>query len=42
VGRFGELSHTVVNIAGAIGAAFVVAVGTLLQRRHQKAEATAE
>ena len=32
--RVGELSHTVVNIAGAIGAALVVAIGTYLQRRH--------
>ncbi len=39
VGRFGEQSHTVVNIAGAIGAAIVVAVGTALQRRHAKAAA---
>jgi YjbE family integral membrane protein len=37
VARFGELSHTVVNIAGAIGAAFVVALGTLLQRRRERA-----
>ena len=29
----GELSHTVVNIAGAIGAAIVVAVGLAMQRR---------
>lgn len=35
VQRFGELSHTVVNIAGAIGAVIVVAVGTALQRRRQ-------
>jgi YjbE family integral membrane protein len=31
--RFGELSHEVVNGAGAIGAVIVVAVGTWLQRR---------
>jgi YjbE family integral membrane protein len=31
--RFGELSHDVVNFAGAIGAALVVAVGLGLQRR---------
>lgn len=31
--RFGELSHDVVNFAGAIGAALVVAVGVGLQRR---------
>jgi YjbE family integral membrane protein len=33
VQRFGEQSHTVVNIAGAIGAAIVVGVGLWLQRR---------
>jgi YjbE family integral membrane protein len=33
VGRFGEQSHTTVNIAGAIGAAIVVAVGLWVQRR---------
>lgn len=32
--RFGEQSHTVVNIAGAIGAALVVGLGIALQRRH--------
>ena len=31
--RFGELSHEVVNSAGAIGAVIVVAVGLWLQRR---------
>jgi len=31
--RFGELSHTLVNTAGAVGAALVVAVGLWLQRR---------
>ena len=31
--RFGELSHDVVNVAGAIGAAIVVVVGLWLQRR---------
>jgi YjbE family integral membrane protein len=31
--RFGELSHDVVNAAGALGAVFVVAVGLWLQRR---------
>ncbi len=31
--RFGELSHDVVNAAGAIGAVFVVAVGLWLQKR---------
>jgi YjbE family integral membrane protein len=32
--RFGELSHLVVNTAGAIGAGAVVAIGLYLQRRH--------
>lgn len=32
--RFGEPSHTLVNIAGAIGAALVVALGMALQRRQ--------
>lgn len=36
VERFGELSHTVINIAGAIGAAIVVIVGTALQRRRSR------
>jgi len=31
--RFGELSHEVVNGAGAIGAVIVVAVGLWMQRR---------
>ena len=31
--RFGELSHDVVNAAGALGAVLVVAVGLWLQRR---------
>jgi len=39
--RLGELSHTVVNSAGAIGAAFVVILGTLLQRRRARANAEA-
>ena len=38
--RFGELSHTIVNIAGAIGAALVVAIGIFLQRRHTAKAAT--
>ncbi|CAN5591902.1 TerC family protein [soil metagenome] len=33
VSRFGEQSHTVVNIAGAIGAVIVVAIGTWMQKR---------
>ena len=40
VARFGELSHTLVNIAGAIGAAIVVAAGTALNRRRQQKAAT--
>ena len=31
--RFGEMSHTVINSAGALGAALVVVLGTWLQRR---------
>jgi YjbE family integral membrane protein len=37
--RLGELPHAVVNVAGAIGAALVVAVGTWRARRQQR-EAT--
>jgi YjbE family integral membrane protein len=33
VGRFGEQPHAVVNTAGAIGAALVVGIGLLMQRR---------
>ena len=33
VARFGELSHTVINAAGVIGAVIVVAVGLWMQRR---------
>ncbi|MCA0242744.1 MAG: TerC family protein [Proteobacteria bacterium] len=32
--RFGELSHGIVNTAGAIGAALVVLIGLYLQKRH--------
>lgn len=32
--RFGEQPHWVVNLAGAIGAALVVAIGLVLQRRQ--------
>ena len=32
--RFGELSHSIVNAAGAVGAALVVAIGLFLQKRH--------
>jgi YjbE family integral membrane protein len=41
---FGEISHTTVNIAGAIGAALVVAIGIQMQRRRdrEKAQATAQ
>ena len=34
VARFGELSHGIVNTAGAIGAALVVVIGLYLQKRH--------
>ena len=34
VERIGELPHWQVNVGGAIGAALVVAIGTLLQRRQ--------
>ena len=37
--RFGELSHDVVNFAGAIGAVFVVGVGLWLQKRVRASEA---
>lgn len=37
--HFGEQSHTVVNIAGAIGAALVVLLGMFLKSRHAKAQA---
>jgi YjbE family integral membrane protein len=36
--RFGEQSHMVVNIAGAIGAALVVAVGLFMKRRARQAD----
>jgi len=35
--RFPDLTHTQINIAGAIGAALVVVVGLWLQRRGQQA-----
>lgn len=41
VQRFGEMSHTVLNIAGAIGAVIVVGLGTALQRRRAAAAAEA-
>jgi YjbE family integral membrane protein len=34
VARIGELPHWQINVGGAIGAALVVALGTVLQRRH--------
>ena len=37
--RYGELSHTIVNFAGAIGAGVVVAIGLFLQRRHDASAA---
>lgn len=37
VARFGELPHTVLNIAGALGAVLVVGLGTALQRRRAAA-----
>ncbi len=37
VSRFGEMSHTVVNIAGTVGAFLVVAAGTLLNKRARAA-----
>ncbi len=39
VARFGELPHSVINIAGAIGALLVVAIGMLLNKRRQQAAA---
>jgi YjbE family integral membrane protein len=41
VSHFGELSHTIVNIAGAIGAAIVVVVGMGIQRRRAAKSASA-
>ncbi len=38
--RFGELSHEIVNGAGAIGAVIVVAVGLWMQRRARSRPAT--
>jgi YjbE family integral membrane protein len=37
--RFGEMSHTVINTAGAVGAALVVILGTWLQRRARAKKA---
>lgn len=36
--RFGEQSHSVVNIAGAIGAVLVVVVGMFMKRRARQAD----
>jgi len=36
VARIGELPHWQVNVGGAIGAMFVVAVGWVMQRRRQR------
>lgn len=38
--RFGELSHEVVNGAGAVGAVLVVAIGLALQRRARTRDTT--
>ena len=40
VQRVGELPHWQVNVGGAIGAALVVALGMLLQRRHAQRRAS--
>jgi len=37
--RFGEQPHWLVNVAGAVGAALVVGLGTVLQRRNAAAKA---
>ncbi|MBL0087280.1 MAG: TerC family protein [Ideonella sp.] len=39
--RFGEQSHAIVNVAGAIGAVLVVALGLFLKRRANQAAAEA-
>jgi YjbE family integral membrane protein len=41
VARIGELPHWQVNVGGAIGAAIVVAIGWLLQRRRRTRSAAA-
>jgi YjbE family integral membrane protein len=38
---FGEISHAMVNVAGGVGAALVVLIGHVMQRRH-KAQAVDE
>jgi YjbE family integral membrane protein len=40
VQRVGELPHWQVNVGGAVGAALVVALGMLLQRRHARRKAS--
>jgi predicted tellurium resistance membrane protein TerC len=35
VERIGELPHWQVNVGGAVGAALVVAIGTIMQRRQE-------
>ena len=37
--KFGEQPHWLVNAAGAVGAALVVALGTVLKRRHSATQA---
>lgn len=39
IDRFGEQTHMVIYIAGAIGAAIVVALGTYMQKRSARSEA---
>ncbi|CAN5679178.1 TerC family protein [soil metagenome] len=39
--RFGELSHDIVNIAGAVGAVLVVAIGLWMQRRAKSGDSAA-
>lgn len=39
IDRFGEQTHAVVYIAGAIGAVIVVALGTYMQKRSARSEA---
>jgi YjbE family integral membrane protein len=39
VARVGELPHWQVNVGGAVGAALVVAIGMVLQRRHASQQA---
>lgn len=41
IDRIGELPHWVINVAGAVGAVLVVAIGQLRARRHARAAAAA-